>query len=61
MKLGMWSMDREALRRDGLVLFSKLIRTKNIETLQEQSRTPRPDDRKQKLTVSEHINIDADL
>lgn len=52
MKLGMWSVDREALRRDGLVLFSKLIRTKNIETLQEQSRTPRPDDRKQKLTVS---------
>lgn len=52
MKLGMWPADREALRRDGLVLFSKLIRTKNVEAFQEQTRTPRPDDRKQKLTVS---------
>lgn len=52
MKLHTWTVDREALRRDGLVLFSKLIRTKNVEALQEQSRTPRPDDRRQKLTVS---------
>ncbi|XP_046397348.1 probable cationic amino acid transporter [Ischnura elegans] len=37
MKLGMFprnSEDREALRRDGLTLFSKLIRTKNIESMQ---------------------------
>lgn len=60
MKLGMWSTDREALRRDGLVLFSKLIRTKNVDALQEQSRTPRPDDRKQKLTVSDfNVSIDS--
>ncbi|XP_018565516.1 cationic amino acid transporter 2 [Anoplophora glabripennis] len=49
MKLGMWSVDTETLRRDGLVLFSKLIRTKNVENLQEQTQ-PRPDDRKMKLT-----------
>lgn len=51
MKLGMWNVDRETLRRDGLILFSKLIRTKNVDSLQEQVR-PREDDRKQKLTVS---------
>lgn len=51
MKLDMWNGDREALKRDGLVLFSKLIRTKNVDGLQEQVR-PRTDDRKQKLTVS---------
>lgn len=50
MKFGVWSRDRETLRRDGLVLFSKLIRTKNVDNLQEQQ--PRQDDRKQKLTVS---------
>lgn len=50
MKLGMWSVDMETLRRDGLILFSKLIRTKNVENLQEQTQ-PRPDDRKMKLTV----------
>lgn len=50
MKLGMWNGDREALKRDGLVLFSKLIRTKNVDGLQEQVR-PRSDDRQQKLTV----------
>lgn len=50
MKLGMWNVDRETLRRDGLILFSKLIRTKNVDSLQEQIR-PREDDRKQKLTV----------
>ncbi|KAI7815696.1 cationic amino acid transporter [Rhyzopertha dominica] len=50
MKLGMWPADRETLRRDGLVLFSKLIRTKNVDGLQEQVRPHRPDDRKQKLT-----------
>ena len=27
-------VDRAALRRDGLTLFSKLIRTKNVEALQ---------------------------
>ncbi|XP_056633072.1 high affinity cationic amino acid transporter 1 [Diorhabda sublineata] len=47
MKLGMWEVDRDALRRDGLVLFSKLIRTKNVDNLQEQQ--PRSDDTKQKL------------
>lgn len=52
MKLGMWTVDRENLRRDGLVLFSKLIRTKNVDNLQEQNRPIREDDRKQKLTVS---------
>jgi hypothetical protein len=52
MKVGAWSVDRETLRRDGLILFSKLIRTKNVESLQEQSRSARTDDRKQKLTVS---------
>ncbi|XP_060517879.1 probable cationic amino acid transporter isoform X2 [Cylas formicarius] len=41
--------DRDKLRRDGLVLFSKLIRTKNVEGLQEQ-RQDRTDDKKQKLT-----------
>ncbi|KAJ8918455.1 hypothetical protein NQ315_008152 [Exocentrus adspersus] len=50
MKLGMWSVDTDTLRRDALVLFSKLIRTKNVEHLQEQTQ-PRPDDRKMKLTV----------
>lgn len=51
--MSMWkSMDREKFRREGLVLFSKLIRTKNVEKLQEHDRSPRPDDRKQKLTVS---------
>lgn len=50
MKLGMFNVDRETLRRDGLVLFSKLIRTKNIDNLQEQNRPIREDDRKQKLT-----------
>ncbi|CAG9825044.1 unnamed protein product [Phaedon cochleariae] len=50
MKLGMWSIDRDTLRRDGLVLFSKLIRTKNVDNFQEQQKQPRPDDRKQKLT-----------
>ncbi|XP_071451542.1 solute carrier family 7 member 14-like [Hetaerina americana] len=37
MKLGMFprgSVDREALRRDGLTLFGKLIRTKNVESMQ---------------------------
>lgn len=56
MKLGMWNVDRETLRRDGLVLFSKLIRTKNVESLQEQAR-PRDDDRKQKLTVIDYFFI----
>ncbi|XP_017780061.1 PREDICTED: probable cationic amino acid transporter [Nicrophorus vespilloides] len=50
MKLGMFTTDRETLRRDGLVLFSKLIRTKNVDNLQEQTRPPREDDRKIKLT-----------
>lgn len=50
MKFGVWSQDRDTLRRDGLVLFGKLIRTKNVDNLQEQQ--PRTDDRKQKLTVS---------
>ncbi|KAK5646901.1 hypothetical protein RI129_005365 [Pyrocoelia pectoralis] len=50
MKLGMWSVDRETLRRDGLALFSKLIRTKNVENLQEQTHPQRGDDRKIKLT-----------
>ncbi|KAJ3653235.1 hypothetical protein Zmor_012497 [Zophobas morio] len=50
MKVGAWLGDRETLRRDGLVLFSKLIRTKNVESLQEQSKSARTDDRKQKLT-----------
>ncbi|KAG5867811.1 hypothetical protein JTB14_025652 [Gonioctena quinquepunctata] len=48
MKLGMWSVDRSTLRTDGLVLFSKLIRTKNVQNLQEQQ--PRTDERKLKLT-----------
>lgn len=52
MKLGMWSVDRESLKRDGLVLFSKLIRTKNVENFQEQARPHIGDDRKQKLAVS---------
>ncbi|KAF7264460.1 hypothetical protein GWI33_023173, partial [Rhynchophorus ferrugineus] len=43
--------DREALRRDGLVLFSKLIRTKNVDGLQETI-PEQSEDRKQKLTVS---------
>lgn len=56
MKLGTWSMDRDAMRRDGLTLFSKLIRTKNIDGLQERV-TPRvgagaDGEQKQKLTVS---------
>lgn len=44
-------MDRENMRRDGLALFSKLIRTKNVESLQEQIRPPREGEKKQKLTV----------
>lgn len=50
MKIGSWSVDGDVLRRDGLVLFSKLIRTKNVDSLQEQTKIPRQDDRKQKLT-----------
>lgn len=50
MKLGMWSVDMDTIRRDGLILFSKLIRTKNVDNLQEQTQ-PRLDDRKMKLTV----------
>ncbi|KAL3280941.1 hypothetical protein HHI36_004168 [Cryptolaemus montrouzieri] len=50
MKLGSWSLDREWFRRDGLVLFSKLIRTKNVDNLQEQTKIPAQDDKKQKLT-----------
>ncbi|XP_018319576.1 probable cationic amino acid transporter [Agrilus planipennis] len=51
MKLGLFPVDRDNLRRDGLVLFSKLIRTKNVENLQEQAVSSRGgDDRKQKLT-----------
>lgn len=54
MKLGMWLNDREQLRQEGLVLFSKLIRTKNVETLQERTGPPRHgDERKIKLTVSQ--------
>lgn len=49
----MWPMHRDTIRRDGLLLFSKLIRTKNVEALQEQSETPRIDNGKQKLTVFE--------
>lgn len=46
------NVDRELLKRDGLVLFSKLIRTKNVNALQEQTGITRPkdDDRKLKLT-----------
>ncbi|XP_022914356.1 solute carrier family 7 member 14 isoform X2 [Onthophagus taurus] len=51
MKLGnMWSADRQTLKRDGLVLFSKLIRTKNVENFQEQTKPHMADDRKQKLS-----------
>ncbi|XP_065164736.1 cationic amino acid transporter 2 [Atheta coriaria] len=51
MKLGMWLNDREQLRQEGLVLFSKLIRTKNVETLQDRTGPPRHgDERKIKLT-----------
>ncbi|XP_066258670.1 probable cationic amino acid transporter isoform X1 [Euwallacea similis] len=49
MKLSFLPKDREQFRRDGLVLFSKLIRTKNVEGLQETV-PERPDDRKNKLT-----------
>ncbi|CAG9768695.1 unnamed protein product [Ceutorhynchus assimilis] len=49
MKLSFLPTDREQFRRDGLVLFSKLIRTKNVEGLQETV-PERSDDRKQKLT-----------
>ncbi|XP_059468665.1 probable cationic amino acid transporter [Neocloeon triangulifer] len=33
------NVDKEALRRDGLTLFSKLIRTKNVASLQETAET----------------------
>ncbi|XP_050301397.1 cationic amino acid transporter 2 isoform X2 [Anthonomus grandis grandis] len=49
MKLGVLTTDREQLRRNCLLLFSKLIRTKNAESLQE-TLPERSDDRKQKLT-----------
>ncbi|XP_066144011.1 solute carrier family 7 member 14 isoform X2 [Euwallacea fornicatus] len=49
MKLSFLPKDREQFRRDGLVLFSKLIRTKNVEGLQETV-PERTDDRKNKLT-----------
>lgn len=55
MKLGFLPKDREQFRRDGLVLFSKLIRTKNVEGLQETV-PEQSDDRKQKLTVNQIIN-----
>ncbi|XP_044752454.1 probable cationic amino acid transporter isoform X1 [Coccinella septempunctata] len=50
MKLGQWSLDREWFRRDGLMLFSKLIRTKNVENLQEQTKIHVQDSKAQKLT-----------
>ncbi|XP_044729384.1 cationic amino acid transporter 2 [Chrysoperla carnea] len=53
MKLGMFSGDREQLRRDGLQLFGKLIRTKNVDMLQEtqpHQRPQSPPGGKQKLT-----------
>ncbi|KAK9888876.1 hypothetical protein WA026_001097 [Henosepilachna vigintioctopunctata] len=49
MKLGSWSFDRKWFRTDGLVLFSKLIRTKNVNNLQEHNKIPTQDN-KQKLT-----------
>jgi len=36
------NVDKEALRRDGLTLFSKLIRTKNIASLQESAESRQP-------------------
>ncbi|GLV37799.1 uncharacterized protein CBL_06499 [Carabus blaptoides fortunei] len=52
MKLGTWSMDRDTMRRDGLALFSRLIRTKNVDSLQEQTgpRVGAGSETKQKLT-----------
>ncbi|XP_063224905.1 probable cationic amino acid transporter [Bacillus rossius redtenbacheri] len=41
MKMGLFPADRAALKRDGLALFSKLIRTKNIDGLQEAAQPGR--------------------
>ena len=51
-----WSaVDRNQLRKDGITLFSRLIRTKNVENYQDKSVTvPRAHDRKHKLMVSLH-------
>lgn len=50
------NVDKDALRRDGLTLFSKLIRTKNIASLQEsaESRNTQSTNGKPKLQVSAH-------
>jgi hypothetical protein len=53
------NVDKDALRRDGLSLFSKLIRTKNMASLQEsaESRTTQSTSGKPKLQVSAHPHL----
>nr|CAD7592241.1 unnamed protein product [Timema genevievae] len=43
MKLGMFPQDRAVLKRDGLALFSRLIRTKNVESMQGDVKPGRPE------------------
>lgn len=63
MKLGTWSMDRDTMRRDGLALFSRLIRTKNVDSLQEQTgpRVGASSETKQKLTVSKYMGLTLNI
>nr|CAD7429030.1 unnamed protein product [Timema monikensis] len=43
MKLGMFPQDRAVLKRDGLALFSRLIRTKNVESMQGEAKPSGPE------------------
>jgi hypothetical protein len=53
MKLGVFpQMNRAELKRDGLALFSKLIRTKNVEGMQGEAPQGPHDPKKLKLKVS---------
>lgn len=45
-------VDRDALKRDGLTLFGKLIRTKNVEAMGRKAQREADTGKKPKLSVS---------